>query len=192
MPTIYNCDPSELIEKTSEEFKKIETIKAPEWASFVKTGTHKQRPPLKGDWWFTRTASILRQVYMHGPIGVSKLRTKYGGKKNRGSKPEHFFKASGNIIRKIIQQLEKEEFVKKDLKNIHKGRVITAKGKKFLDEIAGKISNIQVQQKKEVKKEEPVKADKEETKKVTKQEKKVEQKEPKPVQKEVSKEPQKK
>jgi len=57
MPTIYNCDPSELVEKTSEELKKVETIKAPEWALFVKTGVHKERPPLKNDWWYTRTAS---------------------------------------------------------------------------------------------------------------------------------------
>jgi len=72
--------------------------------------------------------------------------------------------------------------VKKDLKSLHKGRVITAKGKKFLDDIAGKISN--VPQKKEAKKEEPVKevkkADteqKETTKKETKPEQKVEKKE---------------
>jgi len=98
--SIYNCDPSELIEKTSEELKKIESVKAPEWAPFVKTGVHKERPPANLDWWFVRAASILRQIYIHGPIGVSKLRTKYGGKKNRGVKPEHFFKGSGNIIRK--------------------------------------------------------------------------------------------
>jgi len=116
---------------------------------------------------FSRTASVLRQIYRFGPIGVSKLRSKYGGKKNRGTKPEHFYKGSGNILRKIIQQLEKEGFVKKDLKSVHKGRSITAKGKKFLDDIAAKISKIQVQQKKEVKKEEPVKKVKGETKKLS-------------------------
>ena len=148
MPTIYNTDPSELVEKASEELKNTESIKAPEWAPFVKTGMHKERPPIKSNLWYMRTASILKQVYKYGPIGVSKLRIKYGGKKNRGVQTEHFYKGSGNIIRKIMQQLEKEGFVKKDLKSVHKGRSITAKGKKFLDEIAGKISNIQVQQKK--------------------------------------------
>ena len=149
MANIYNCDPSELVEKASEELKKIETIKAPEWALFVKTGMHKERPPMKNDWWYVRTASVLRKVYVLGPIGVSKLRTKYGGKKNRGVKPEHFYKGSGSIIRKIIQQLEKEGFVKKDLKRVHKGRSITAKGKKFLDDVAATISK--TQPKKEVK-----------------------------------------
>jgi ribosomal protein S19E (S16A) len=37
--------------------------------------------------------------------------------------------------------LEKEGFIKKDLKSLHKGRVITAKGKKFLDDVCSK--NIQ-------------------------------------------------
>ena len=32
----------------------------------------------------------------------------------------------------------------KDLKSLHKGRVITVKGKKFLDGIAAKISKITV------------------------------------------------
>ena len=144
MANIYNCDPSDLVEKASEELKKIETIKAPGWADFVKTGMHKERPPASKDWWYIRAASILKQVYKNGPVGVSKLRTKYGGKKNRGVKIEHFYKASGNIIRKIMQQLEKEEFVKKDMKSVHKGRIITSKGKKFLDDIAKTISKAEV------------------------------------------------
>jgi len=110
---------------------------------------HKERPPVKNDWWYIRTASVLRKVYRLGPIGVSKLRAKYGGKKNRGVKKEHYFRGSGSIARKILQQLEKEGFVKKDLKNVHKGRSITAKGKKFLDDIAANIAK--TQPKKEVK-----------------------------------------
>ena len=74
MGTIYNSDPSELIEKTAEELKKVESIKPPVWAPFVKTGMHKERPPVKSDWWYMRAASILRQIYMFSPIGISKLR----------------------------------------------------------------------------------------------------------------------
>ena len=149
MSTIYNCEPSELVEKVSEELKKVDSIKAPEWAPIVKTGMHKERPPVDKDWWYVRMASVLLRVYKLGPIGVSKLRVKYGGKKNRGVKKSHFYKGSGNILRKIMQQLEKEEMVKTDLKSMHKGRLITAKGKKFLDEIAKKISA--AEPKKEVK-----------------------------------------
>ena len=84
MATIYNADPSELIEKASEELKKLESIKAPECAVFVKTGVHKERPPVNNDWWYVRASSVLRHVYRFGPIGVSKLRIKYGGKKKHG------------------------------------------------------------------------------------------------------------
>ena len=184
MGTIYNSNPSELVEKAAEELKKLESIKAPEWAPFVKTGVHKERPPVKSDWWYVRAASVLRQIYMFGPIGTSKLRTRYGGKKNRGYKTEHFYKGSGNIIRKIVQQLEKEGFVKKDLKSVHKGRMITAKGKKFLDDIAAKISKITAKKAEEQKKEEKDKGNEVAAKKEEKQEKKSEEKETKQEQKE--------
>lgn len=136
MSTVYETNPTELILKAAEELKKVPEIKAPSWAPFVKTGMHKQRPPVNGDWWFVRTASVLRKVYTSGPIGTAKLRTKYGGKKNRGVKKEHFYKGSGSILRKSLQQLELAGFVKHGQKGIRKGRIITPKGKSFLDKIA--------------------------------------------------------
>jgi len=136
---IFNVDPNQLIESAAEELKKIEAIKPPAWALAVKTGVHKERPPVKSDWWYTRTAAVLRSVYILGPIGTSKLRTKYGGRKNRGYAPERFRKGSGAIIRKILQQLEKAGFVVQAQKGVHKGRVITPKGKSFLDRIALKL-----------------------------------------------------
>ena len=139
--TMYNADAQELISKAAEELKKIPEIKAPEWAAFAKTGMHKERPPTSHDWWYTRTASVLRAVYRLGPVGVSKLRTKYGGKKNRGVKKEHFFKGSGNILRKALQQLEKAGLVKSVEKGLHKGRIVTPKGRSFLDRISSQIQN---------------------------------------------------
>ena len=146
MPTMYDVDSQELINKAAEELKKIPEIKPPEWAPFVKTGMHKERPPVKNDWWYMRTASVLRTVYRLGPVGVSKLRAKYGGKKNRGHKKEHFFKGSGNILRKSLQQLEKAGFVKFAEKGVHKGRIVTPKGKSFLDRIAVQIQGMNTKQ----------------------------------------------
>ena len=137
---MYDIDAQELILKTAEELKKIPEIKPPAWAAFVKTGMHKERPPVNDDWWYMRAASVLRIVYRLGPIGVSKLRTKYGGKKNRGHKKEHFYKGSGSILRKSLQQLEKAGFIKFAEKGVHKGRIITPKGKSFLDKIATESS----------------------------------------------------
>ena len=138
---MYDADPQELISKAAEGLKKVPEIKAPAWATFVKTGMHKERPPVSHDWWYMRAASVLRTVYRLGPVGVSKLRDKYGGKKNRGVKKDHFFKGSGNILRKALQQLEKAGLVKSVEKGIHKGRIITPKGRSFLDKIASQIQN---------------------------------------------------
>lgn len=76
--------PTALIKRLSEELKKIEAIRPPQWALFVKTGVHKERPPEQTDWWYTRAASLLRRLYVDGPVGISRLRTYYGGRQNRG------------------------------------------------------------------------------------------------------------
>ena len=143
---MYDVDAQDLILKTAEELKKIPEIKAPAWAAFVKTGMHKERPPVNDDWWYVRTASVLRKIYRLGPIGVSKLRTGYGGNKNRGVKKEHFYKGSGNIVRKALQQLEKAGLIKFAEKGVHKGRIITPKGKSFLDKIAAQIQGVKPKQ----------------------------------------------
>ena len=142
MATIYDVDPSELIKKAASSLKNIEQIKEPVWAKFVKTGASKERPPIELDWWYARTASVLRKVCILGPIGVNKLRKKYSGKKNRGHKPERSYPGSGNILRKILQQLEKAELIKYAEKGVHKGRIITPKGKKFLDKIATEMVGV--------------------------------------------------
>ena len=156
MASIYDVDASELITKVAEKLKEFNTIKPPEWADYVKTGVHKERPPAIKDWWYIRAAAILRTVSRFGPIGVSKLRTRYGGKKNRGHKAERFCKGSGNIARKVLQQLEKSELLKQEVKNVHKGRVITPKGQSILDKSATEVQKNQPKEapKVEVKKEE--------------------------------------
>lgn len=129
-----------LIENVAKELEKIKEIQAPEWSKFVKTGVHKERPPTQENWWYIRTAAILRTIYKRSPIGVSKLRSKYGGRKNRGLKPEKFKKGSGKIIRTILQQLDNAGLTK--LAEKGKGRVITPKGQSFLDNIANQILGV--------------------------------------------------
>ena len=139
-----DIDPSMLIIKAAEELKK-KGIKSPEWASFVKTGVHKERPPVNSDWWYHRMAAVLRSVAVLGPIGVSKLRTKYGGKQRRGHKPARFARGSGNILRKVLQQLEELNYVKQATVANHKGRIITREGKLFLNSVASEITPVKAQ-----------------------------------------------
>jgi small subunit ribosomal protein S19e len=139
MASINDVNATELIEKAAIELQKNENIKAPEWANYVKTGRAKERVPARKDWWYIRSAAVLRTIHSYGPIGVSKLKVKYGSKKRRGYKPSKFYPGSGNIIRKILQQLEKAGYLKKEEKMQHKGRVVTPAGKSFLDKLATQI-----------------------------------------------------
>jgi len=126
MVTVYDVDANKLIEETVKELKKMKEIKPPEWASFVKTGVSRERVPTQDDWWYYRTAALLRRIYLR-PMGVSRLRVVYGGSKNRGHKPDKFFKGSGSVIRKSLKQLEAAKFVKKSENG--KGREMTPKGR---------------------------------------------------------------
>ena len=137
MVTAYDVPAEKLIAMTAAKLREIDTIKPPEWAEFVRTGRHTEKAPSQKDWWYTRAASILRKVYIRGPIGTSRLAEEYGGFADRGSKPNKAVKGSRNIARKCIMQLEASGLV---AKNKNKGRVITAKGQKLLDGLAKEIA----------------------------------------------------
>lgn len=136
MVSIHDADAPALVAKAAEELK--EKMEMPSWARMVKTGTSRQRQPEQNDWWYLRAASMLRRVYVDGPVGVSRLRSYYGGLHRRGHKPAHKAKAGGKIIRTILADLEKAGYVKKAEKK--KGRVITGAGEKFLNSVAKQLT----------------------------------------------------
>lgn len=121
-----------LIKKTAEKLKSDDLMRPPKWVPFVKTGAHVEKKPVERDWWYTRCASILRKADVEGVIGVGRLRTWYGSRKNRGVKPEHHVDASGSIIRKAIQQLERAGYLKKE----KAGRSLSPKGRSLLHKTA--------------------------------------------------------
>jgi len=136
---IYDFDAQEYNLKLAEALKKVLEFKQPEWAEFVKSASSKERPIEDPDFWHKRAASILKQIYKNETVGVSRLRTKYGSKKNRGSRPEKFIRAGGKIIRTILQQSDEAGFteIKKVVRGLKSkaGRQLTEKGKKFLEDI---------------------------------------------------------
>ncbi|MBI4399501.1 30S ribosomal protein S19e [Candidatus Micrarchaeota archaeon] len=134
MVTVYDVRAEDLIKKAVEKLKELGEIKPPEYVKYVKTGTDKERAPESKDFWYIRCASLLRKIYLT-PTGVSKLRVYYGGRKEHSVGREHHADAGGSIIRKGLQQLEKLGFIAKG----KKGRVITSKGRAFLDNIAHEV-----------------------------------------------------
>ena len=140
--SVYDLDAQEYNLKLAEALKNISEFEQPEWAAFVKSSASKERPIDDEDFWYKRAASILRQVYLRKFVGVNRLRTKYGSKKNRGYAPERFMKAGKKIIRVILQQSDKAGFTEilipaKGVKSQKPGRKMTEKGKEFLENVGG-------------------------------------------------------
>ena len=135
MAKVYDVPADVLISKLSETLKN-EDIPAPSWIPFVKTGAHADRPPHERDWWYTRCASLLRKIYLHGPIGIQELCKEYGGGKPVGYGAAHHRDAGGAIIRNAVHGLEKLGYIEKVEK---KGRVVSKQGMQKLDKLSTDI-----------------------------------------------------
>ncbi len=136
MTDVRSINPGKYNLALADALKKMKEFQKPEWINYVKTSVHKTRPTVEDDFWHQRAASILRQIYIKGIIGVQRLRSRYGGRKDRGSKPPHRFKGGGKIIRKILQQSDTAGLTEK-VKGKKSGRQLTKKGKEFLENLAG-------------------------------------------------------
>ena len=150
---IYTKEPQEFVEKLAEALKQTPEFEKPEWVEYVKSGMSRERPPIDDDFWYFRAASILRQLYIKGVVGVGKLRTRYGAKKARGGRPSKFYKSGGKIIRTILQQAEAAGLVEK-VDRLQHGRRLTEKGRDFLDaiEVSEKqVADVEVEEVKEEK-----------------------------------------
>ena len=134
MTTIYDVPADKLIDAAARHLASVPEMRPPEWAAFVKTGVHREKPPVRKDWWHVRSAAVLRKVYMHGPIGTERLAAEFGGNRDGGSAPKHPRAGSRNIIRKSLQQLKAAGLVADEPKN--KGKIITPKGQSLLDNTA--------------------------------------------------------
>jgi len=137
LPTPYDVPASQFIPRLAKYIKdNKDQVQPPPWPLMVKTSSHTQSQPEDPDWWFTRTASVLRKVYLEGPIGIQRLRATYGGRKSLGVRRQHSRKGGGSNIRKILQQLENAGMVETTK---GKGRVLTKEGRRVLDKIAAEI-----------------------------------------------------
>jgi len=129
---VHDVPPQKLIGALADQMKNLPGMEEPRWAKFVKTGSHAERIPHESDWWFTRAASLMRKLYLHGPVGLSDLERAYGGSKALAYSPKHHRDAGGSNIRRILKQLEQAELVGKT----PKGRVLTPKGVAMLDKLS--------------------------------------------------------
>ena len=142
MVKVYDVPADVLIEKLAEMLKEDPNVKPPQWSQFGKTGSHTERIPLNKDWWYVRCGSLLRKVYMHGPIGLTDLKSAYGGRKKIGYSHAHHRDAGGSAIRKGLQQLEDSGYITKANGS---GRIVTQEGMKKMDNLSKQIHKDLVQ-----------------------------------------------
>ena len=136
MANVYDVKADMLVRALSEKLKSMD-FKKPAYVDYVKSGAGKDRLPQDADFWYVRGASILRQVYINGPVGVERLRNRYGNRKEAVVHKKHHVKAGGSIIRDAMAQLEGLQLVEK----AQRGRVITAKGRSFVDKVCNDLLN---------------------------------------------------
>ena len=135
MVNAHDVPQSKLIGALAAQMKNLPGVQEPDWARWVKTGSHAERPPINADWWFSRAASLMRKLYIHGPVGLSDLERAYGGTKALHYFPKHHRDAGGSSTRRILKQLEQAELVAKT----PKGRVLSPKGRAMLDKVSKEI-----------------------------------------------------
>lgn len=124
---------SALLPRLAAELRNNSSIKPPTWAAFARTGVHTERAPVQADWWYLRTASVLRKLHTSGPTGVSNISAEYGGRRDNGSAPYHARKGSRAVAREIFQQLEKAGLVQQVRL---RGRTLSPQGQKLLTKVA--------------------------------------------------------
>lgn len=139
MTTYHDVPADLLISDLSQRLAQNDAISAPEWADFVKTGTHRERPPVQSDWWYVRCAAVLRKVALKGPIGANHMAQLFGGPKDRGVKPNRAVAGSRKVSRTVLQQLTAAGLIA-DSHNpagtVTLGKVLTPSGQSLLDEAA--------------------------------------------------------
>lgn len=134
--------PTKFIDALSKKLKEEEKIPVPAEAEYIKTGHGKEQSPENPNWYFVRTASILRKLYIeelknpgrckHG-LGSIWFSRAYTTLKNNGHKPSHTVTGSKSLVRRILQSLEAANLVSQVPKG---GRKLTATGHQYLQEVA--------------------------------------------------------
>jgi small subunit ribosomal protein S19e len=130
---VFAVDAQKAVKSMADALKSDARFNPPEWFGTVKGGPANERLPDSPDQWYMRVASVLRTVYIRGPIGTQRMRNKYGGRKEHTRGRAHHRKAGGKAIRLAMQKLQAAGYVKSE----PKGRVLTPAGKAFVEKALG-------------------------------------------------------
>ena len=133
---VQDVDANEWIEAFAQHLKAQGKLEIPEFVDYAKTGISRVLPPSNPDWFYVKSAAILRRIYIRPFTGIGGLKKVFGSTWGQ-SRPLHFKKASGSVIRKSLQGLEGLNLI---AKSDDEGRIITKAGRRDCDRIALKVS----------------------------------------------------
>ncbi len=125
--SLYDVPQQELVERVAVALQKVEQIKPPEWALFAKISSQNEKPPVRSDWWYVRAASVLRRIALLGPVGVSKLSIKFGGKKIEVTRHPDLRLQEEIIFAKFFNNLKKLDFASRIKKEVTKDELLPLK-----------------------------------------------------------------
>ncbi|CAL5990672.1 Ribosomal_protein S19 [Hexamita inflata] len=134
--TVCDIPANKFIEQYAQQLKREGKIAQPAWSVFVKTGRAQQYSPENADWFYVRSAAIMRRLYCQGTNGMTDLRRMFGMAKDGTVVPRKFKLAGGAIITQICKQLKQQGLVEIVA---GEGRKLTDKGKKALDAFASQL-----------------------------------------------------
>jgi small subunit ribosomal protein S19e len=134
---IYEVCPDALNKALAEYLRSSELLVPPKNVDIIKTGHGKEMPPMDEDWFYKRAASVVRKLCINtikgctSGVSVPRLSVSYGNIKNRGCRPSKNVRGSKGYLRKILQDLEKCDWVVK-----------AEKGRKLTNEAMGIIAQL--------------------------------------------------
>ena len=138
--SIYVVEAEKLISAIADKLREFKEITPPNGSEFWKTAFFKELAPIDHkNFWYIRCASLLRKVKKFGPIGVNRLRKKYGGKNRRSQGLNHSARGAGKIIRVALQQMESANLIAKTKLG---GRIVSPEGSSLLERTAYSLQRV--------------------------------------------------
>jgi small subunit ribosomal protein S19e len=138
---IFEVCPHALNRVLAEHIKTSEILTIPKEVDIIKTGHGKEMPPADSDWYYKRAASIIRKLcintigeYKWG-VGIPTFASRYGCRKNRGSRPSKMVNGATGHVRKIMHDFERCNWVIK----VEKGRKLTEEALNVIGQLIEKV-----------------------------------------------------
>ncbi|MES1911179.1 MAG: hypothetical protein MHM6MM_003658 [Cercozoa sp. M6MM] len=139
--TVKSVDAASFVEALAKHLKSTAKITPPAYVDLIKTGTHREMPPIDPDWFYTRAAAIARRIYVRKDAGVGTLAKVFGDVKRNGVRRNHHRDAARGLIRNILKQLETADIVCKTRSGV---RRVSKNGQRELDTIAAQVPSTQL------------------------------------------------